>query len=288
MPDVVPTIVASLVRQTIERLDLASAIAHPGESGRARENTLRDFIIRLLPTAYEASTGFVFNSAGEISPQVDLVIYRRGYAPVFEIGGVNHFMVEAVAAVIEVKAAIESREVLGQALENIRRVKALDRTAGGRNYVLHGNHNGGPVVPDQFAHQIFGAIVTEQSLAAATLVAEWTAFLAVHPRPQWPNAYYDVRHLALMYAHHSETGSVIVAADPSDAGEILVSNASVAPPLQQLAEDLLDLLRVAEVIDYSPAGYFRTAAAGEAFPLPAEGATPLRSGPPTDETPGSS
>jgi hypothetical protein len=274
MADVVPTILASLVRQTLDSLDLAGAIAHPGESGRARENILRDFIARLLPTAYEASTGFVFNSAGEISRQIDLVIYRRDYAPVLEIGGIKHFMVEAVSAVIEVKAAIESREVLVDALENIRGVKALDRTAGGSNYVLRGNQQHGPVDADEFTQQIFGAIVTERSLSRATLLSEWSAFLGTHPRREWPNAYYDVRHLSLMYAYHNASGGAVSCADPALAKETFWSDATVAPPLANLAEDILDLLRVSDVIDYSPAAYFRRPIAGGAVPLPAGALSP--------------
>jgi len=268
MADVVPTILASLVRQTLDRLDLAGAIAHPGENGRARENTLRDFIVRLLPSAYGASTGFVFNSAGEISPQIDLVIYRRDYAPVFEIGGINHFMVETVAAVIEVKARIESRELLAEAMENIRRVKTLDRTAGGTNYVLRGNLSAGPVDRNEFAQQIFGAIVTEQSLTLATLVSDWSDFVRTHPRTEWPNAYYDVRHHMLAYAYHDPEGGTATCVDPAMAEEILTSDGSDSPPLMLLAEDLLDLLRVAEVINYSPTRYFHTTVTGQSVALP--------------------
>jgi hypothetical protein len=274
MADVVPTILASLVRQTLDSLDLAGAIAHPGESGHARENILRDFIARLLPTAYEASTGFVFNSAGEISRQIDLVVYRRDYAPVFEIGGIKHFMVEAVSAVIEVKAAIQSREVLVDALENIRGVKALDRSAGGRNYVLRGSQQAGPVNADEFTQQIFGAIVMERSLSHPTLLSEWSGFLGSHPRREWPNAYYDVRHLSLMYGYDNASGAAETCADPALATETLWSDASVVPPLANLAEDILDLLRVSDVIDYSPAGYFRRPIGGHALPLPAGAVSP--------------
>jgi hypothetical protein len=78
----------------------------------------------------------VVDGVGGKSRQVDIVVYRTGYAPVFQIGGVNHFLVESVAAVLEVKAGITSTAQLGSALENIRSVKALDRTNRHRNYRL--------------------------------------------------------------------------------------------------------------------------------------------------------
>jgi hypothetical protein len=52
--------------------------------------------------------------------------------------------------------------------------------------------------------------------------------------------------------------------------QLLLSDARLASPLASLAEDLLDLLRVADLIDYRPSAYFRRPVAGDAHPLPAE------------------
>jgi hypothetical protein len=65
------------------------------------------------------STGFVVDALGGKSKQIDVVVYRTDYAPVFEIGRVKHFLVESVVAVLEVKAAIDSQADLTRALENI-------------------------------------------------------------------------------------------------------------------------------------------------------------------------
>ncbi len=276
MPNVVPAIMESLSLQTLQKLDLTAAIAHPGENGHARENILRDFVTTILPSSYEASTGFVFDSSGEISRQVDLVIYRRDYAPVFSIGGVHHFMVEAVAAVMEIKAAVDSQRVLDQAVQNIRSVKALDRTGRGKNYVLHGNVQGPHVNPDQFDHQVFGAIVTEASLTPDILHSALTSFFNSNPRRVWPNLYVDVRRFSAAYSSHLD-GAEFLQADATKATHFALSQGPL-PPLLDLARYLLDFLRVAEILDYQLSDYLPNDGTATCYPLPA--GTPLVSQPP--------
>jgi hypothetical protein len=72
------------------------------------------------------------------------VIYRDNYHPILEIGGLKHFLVESVVAVIDNKAAVVTREVLRDALESVRSVKQLDRSRDGNNYVVMDFHGGGP------------------------------------------------------------------------------------------------------------------------------------------------
>ena len=102
---------------TRRRLELAQQIEHPGESGRAREQILTAFIEQLVPSSFGVSTGFVVDALGG-SRQLDVVVYQTDYAPVFEIGGVKHFLAESVVAVLEVKAVIDSKRDLTQALDN--------------------------------------------------------------------------------------------------------------------------------------------------------------------------
>jgi hypothetical protein len=113
----------------------------------------------------EISTGFVIDSAGQLSRQQDIVIYRRGYHPIFVVGGIHHFMVESVAAVMQNRASIASRESLVDALDTISSAKALDRTNRGTNYVVHGSNRGETIDDENFFHQVWGGVATEASLA---------------------------------------------------------------------------------------------------------------------------
>jgi hypothetical protein len=248
-------ILGALNREVLNELDLAKAISHPGESGRAREQIIAAYFSRLLPQSFSISTGFVIDTTGAISRQIDLVIYRNDYHPVFEIGGIKHFLAESVAVVIENKASIAGTKILHQALENIKSAKSLDRTNRGKNYILDGSKS--QVNPDNFQHQIFGAIVTEESLSRDTLKEEMLGFLRTTPnRNHWPNFYADVRHLSAVYLKsvNPPEGTVI----PREARYLGLSDSTsenFIPPLIELAFEVVNFLRVAPTIDFKPTDY---------------------------------
>lgn len=254
--DLIKTILTSLNKEVINSLDLAKSITHPGESGRAREQIIADFFRRFLPSNFGISTGFVIDAAGGISRQIDLVIYRSDYHPVFEIGGIKHFLAESVVAVMENKASTASTEKLSQALENIKSVKQLDRTGGGENYKVVGSWQAGKVSPNSFDDQVFGVILTEESLKRDTLRQELLKFLQSTPRSYWPNFYADVRHLAAFYLRSTEPAEITVR--PEEASFLAVTDDTsdnFVPPLIELASELLDFLRVAPLVDYRKTAY---------------------------------
>lgn len=247
-------ILNALNREVLNQLDLAKAISHPGESGRAREQIIAEFFRKFVPQSFGISTGFVIDATGGISRQIDIVIYRTDYHPVFEIGGIKHFMVESVVAVLENKASIASSAVLRMALDNIRSVKALDRSNCGKNYVVNGSQQGAMVDPDNFQHQVFGAIVTEESLAWESLTGGFLGFLRSNPKTHWPNFYADVRHLAISYLSKPDAVTVV----PSEANFLAVtrySPGSAVPPLVALAFEVNNFLRVSPLVDYKPTSY---------------------------------
>lgn len=153
----------AVAQESIQELRLVQSIAHRGEAGRAREGVLRRFLGRLCPPSLGLDTGFVIDGSGRVSGQVDLVLFRTDYYPVFEIGGVKHFPVESVVAVFEVKAVVDSASKLLDALEQIESVKSLDRTGRGSNYARQ--PLGARIDPDVFYCQAFGAVLAERSLA---------------------------------------------------------------------------------------------------------------------------
>ncbi len=246
-------IVSKLNKAVLDELDLAREIKHSGENGRARESILRSFLVKILPGKYKVDTGFVIDAVGGISRQIDIVIYRDGYHSVFEIGGVKHFMVESVVAVIENKASIASAAALQQAFENIKSVKLLDRSNRGKNYLLPTRR---VVSRDDFYHQVFGAILTEKSLSTSSLRAEFQAFFEGTPdKSLWPNMYCDVRGSSFRYVSADER----VVVDPRKAAAFSISDPAAEtynPPLIELAFELVSLLRVLQVVDFSAADYF--------------------------------
>jgi hypothetical protein len=62
-------------------------ISHPGELGTEREEVLRSFLRLHLPRRFEVSTGFIFDSAGNLSKQLDIIIADSLVFPRFETPG---------------------------------------------------------------------------------------------------------------------------------------------------------------------------------------------------------
>lgn len=118
------------------REDLAQRmVPHPGELGVGREEILRRFLRAYLPSRFEVSTGFVFDSKGGVSKQLDIIIANTLVCPRFETAGGNRFYpCESVVAVGQIKSSLTSDAELKYALANLESVKELDRSAGERAY----------------------------------------------------------------------------------------------------------------------------------------------------------
>lgn len=130
----------SLLQAAAERMstDLRQRlITHPGELGTAREQIIRDFLKSRLPKRFDVGTGFAFDCSGNISKQLDVVIFDSLICPRFELpGGKSLFPCECVVAVGQVKSNLSSQRDLSNALDNLESVKVLDRSARGTAYDL--------------------------------------------------------------------------------------------------------------------------------------------------------
>lgn len=249
---VLPRIVDVLANQAIETFGLASAIAHPGESGRAREEVVRRFLAQIIPPEFGIDTGFVIDSVGEISRQIDIVIYRKSGCPILEVGGIKHFMVESVAAVIETKAQITDKGTLLSALNNIRSVKALDRTGDGRNRAVISREL---VRNDQFQYQVYGLVVAGQSMKYMTCLETMLDFLEHNEKTLWPNSYVDIAEYVIRYLRSQDNGLPTLSVDPMTADHINGYVASKrtwgpSPSLAFAAIDLLDFLTATPEITF--------------------------------------
>lgn len=252
-------VAAAMAREAVENLGLAELISHPGERGRARETTLKEFLRQLVPQGFGVGDGFVIDVHGNSSRQQDVVIYRRDYHPIFLVGGVTYYPVEAVAACIEVKSRLDSEQFVAS-LANTQSVKALDRSAGGSNYIVHGGAGGnrGPDVnPDGHEHQIFAAVVAAKAISVETIVQTMQNHLHGTQRREWPNVICVAKAWSLSY-EPSESGRP--RSDSMNAVGIRyspVGHRTNVEPLLDLAEQLWSFLRIAPIIDVQPQRYIR-------------------------------
>ncbi|MDD2467254.1 MAG: hypothetical protein PHI97_24975 [Desulfobulbus sp.] len=97
------------------------------ESGRFREELLRSFLSKLLPTSVSVDTGFIYGfEQVETSKQLDIIIWHRAvHSPVYDAGQFVIVPPESVIAVISVKSKMTSKE-LDHGLDNLLSVVPLD------------------------------------------------------------------------------------------------------------------------------------------------------------------
>lgn len=250
-PKPIAAIVRAMHDEVVQQLALTKRIAHPGESGRAREAIVRRFLRRFVPRGLGIDTGFVIDSRGEISRQIDIVIYRDNYHPILEIGGLKHFFVESVVAVIENKAQIVSRRTLREALENVRSVKGLDRSADDRNYIVMDFHGRGPNVSVDPRHRVWTAIIAEEGMAPETFLEEITDDMRSHDVSLWLDCFVSIHQFVSRFV--DETTKLAWTPDGAHALVLTDPDASGGEkPLVDLALMLAGRLRHAAVVDYTP------------------------------------
>ncbi len=110
-------------------------ILHPGSKGDSLENVWIEWLRKYLPNRYSVDKAFVVDSSGNLSDQIDLVIYDQQYTPfVFTQDGVHYIPAEGVYAVFEVKPDLKGSgkngisyiEYAGLKIESVRK---LSRTS---------------------------------------------------------------------------------------------------------------------------------------------------------------
>lgn len=184
-------------RLKLEFTDLSSLIDHNLTSGEAREEALRQFLLHNLPNRIGISSGFVIDTNGNESKQIDVIIYDRNYGSFFTIGGAKFFPCEIVMAVGEVKSDISSTAKLIDALNKIKSAKVLDRYHGGKTEMITGPGQSISALKYEplscYRDQIFGFIFSSKSLQRDTFLQVCKDWRKDNDRRFWPNlsCFYD-------------------------------------------------------------------------------------------------
>jgi hypothetical protein len=102
---------------------------HHGESGRRREDDVREFLEAFLPARLAVGTGEIAATDGQVSPQVDLIVYDRQETPLLDRSESSIVVpAEGVYGVVEVSSNLDTAK-LREDTEKIRAVKRLPKTA---------------------------------------------------------------------------------------------------------------------------------------------------------------
>lgn len=82
---------------------------HNGLKGTGNENALRELLTKFLPKRFGIDTGMVIDRTGQVSKQIDVIIYDcLEYPSLYTLGGIHLFPVDNVYATIEVKTTLDA------------------------------------------------------------------------------------------------------------------------------------------------------------------------------------
>lgn len=128
-----------LQRQMKLKLSLNKKIlTHPVAKGDASEAEWINMLASYLPSRYRADRAFVIDYEGNVSDQIDIVIYDRHYSPfILKQDGSTYIPAESVYAVIEVKPTLNKKNIeyaskKANSARILRRTTATIVHAGGR------------------------------------------------------------------------------------------------------------------------------------------------------------
>ena len=121
---------ANLVgKELVEAFGSANKATTSVSVGDAKETAARKKLEHLLPPGIGVGSGFVIDSDGGTSNQIDVVIYEKHICPVYSINDTpdtTYYPCEGVIAVGEIKSSLASRE-LSDIFNKIASVKHLKR-----------------------------------------------------------------------------------------------------------------------------------------------------------------
>ena len=106
---------------------IRTSIPHAGETGDLVERVFRTQLIEVLPEKVGVSNGFVVDSTGDVSRQMDVILYDRLNTPrIFTSEGAQMFPVETTYACGEIKTDMNS-EQLTDTFRKCQSYKSLSR-----------------------------------------------------------------------------------------------------------------------------------------------------------------
>lgn len=140
------------------RLKLSSKIDeiyHPTAKGNEIELNWVGLLRTYLPERYTVDSGFVVDHKGNISEQIDIIIYDRHFTPfIFRGENVAYIPAEGVYAIFEVKPHFDKKNY-DYAIKKLRSVKALIRTSAKFSHIM------GKTKKELSDFDIFGGILTK-------------------------------------------------------------------------------------------------------------------------------
>ena len=118
----------SLQDELLAKLNVRKSIPHPTAKGDHTEVNWLE-VLKSLPSRYVVDRGFVIDGEGNLSEQIDAIVYDRYYSPlILQKDSALYVPAESVYAVLEVKQSL-SKENVEYAGKKVKSVRELKRTS---------------------------------------------------------------------------------------------------------------------------------------------------------------
>jgi hypothetical protein len=211
----------------------AGALEHPGIKGAVREILVGKMIEPILTPEVKIGTGQLVSYTGEISPQVDVVLYNPSIMPrvVFD-AALGLFPVESVLYSLEVKSIL-SKQLLKKSISDAREIRKLTMLA-----AEHIRYTGNPQDPVQILragtpHPI-NALFAFQSDLAGNPSGELARYRELDPDADVSPAIQVICIAGRGYWYAKKPAGWMYHPAMADAGEIMAFLGGTANTLPQL------------------------------------------------------
>lgn len=157
-------------KQAILESKLSILLDHPVTKGEHCESAWIDFFRSFLPNKYSVDKGFVFDAQGNVSEQIDIIIYDSLYSPLIfgTEAGEKFITAESVYAVFDSKQKID-KKTLADTNAKIASVANLKRSS--RKII-----NGGKIYDARELTHIIGGILANYSIMEKTIKLHLSSF----------------------------------------------------------------------------------------------------------------
>lgn len=147
---------AAMQDEMLSRVKFSNILDHPTDQGDNAEVSWIEWFNNYLPKRYKANKATVIDSNGNVSNQIDIVLYDAQYSYLaFNQNDILYVPAESVYAVFEVKQTLK-KEYMEYAGKKAASVRQLYRTSAPIPYAAG-------VYPPKRLHSILAGILTTQS-----------------------------------------------------------------------------------------------------------------------------
>lgn len=118
----------AIEKSLVAEAGIQQATGHALHKGTPREDFIRKFLEKHLPTICSIGTGEIIDSnskPGQTRNQFDIVIFKNSYPKLDFGGGISGFLIESVIATIEVKSTLTEKDIT-QSIRAARNCKRLN------------------------------------------------------------------------------------------------------------------------------------------------------------------